>query len=355
MTKTSRVTPYLVRPGARYRCFGDGLCCSDMHAVGPLDRKAVVSLSVIAPEAVYYSEAHQAHVLLTRKSDGLCVFVDDGLCRLHDVVGGELKPAPCIRFPFGLVATPRGGRITTDHRCSCRTLGDRPEVTVDAALESLREGKSRTRADHRVGDRVRIAEGREVSFDAWERLEAALLADLARGVPASEVLGVAPFPALADKTWQELADHLRTIDNSTRIEAASAWFGDAIRAHLGQRSQARPRPWAEAFARAEARTKNPASPGEIVNDWVADEIWGMRWTDAGSFARARADLATRVFVAEHIMGRLARRKVRPDVAAAEAVMMVEIVGSSDFWGRIVAEMPDSADLPPAAGSTGRAP
>ncbi len=340
MPGAPRVKPYLVRPGARYRCFGDGLCCSDMHAIGPLDRRTVVALEVIAPEAVYFSKAHDAHVLLMRQSDGQCVFLDDGLCRLHSAVGGELKPGPCIRFPYGLVATPRGGRITTDHRCSCRTLGDRPPVTVASALESLREGGPRTRADHRVGAKVRVDAKREVSFEAWERLEAALLERLAAGVPAREALGAEPFPALAITSWQRIADMLRVIENSTRIEAASAWFGDAIRTHLGQRSPSRPRPWADGFARAEARTTEPATPVEIVNDWVADEIWGMRWTDAGTFARARAELATRVYAAEHITARLVRKKVRPDVAAAEAVMIVEIVGSSDFWERVVAEMPD---------------
>jgi hypothetical protein len=340
MVTASRVSPYLVRPGARFRCAGDGLCCSDMHAIGPLDPKSRVALTVIAPDAVYYSKAHEAHVLLMRQSDGNCVFLADGLCVLHTAVGGELKPGPCMRFPFGLVATPRGGRITTDHRCSCRTLGERPPVTVDAALESLREGRTRTRADHRIETRIGIEAGKKVSFAAWERLEAALLADLAKGVPAREVLGVDPFPALADTNWQKLADSLRVIENSTRIEAASAWFGDGIRAHLGQRSPKRPRPWAEAFERAERRTTNPAPPGEILNDWVADEIWGMRWTEHGTFARARAELATRVFIAENVMGRLVRQKVRADVAAAEAVMMAEIVGSSDFWVRVIAEIED---------------
>lgn len=340
MAKTSRVTPYLLRPGARFRCFGDGGCCSDMHAVGPLDRKAVLELSVIAPEAVHYSEVHEAHVLLTKESDGLCVFVSDGRCHLHTALGGELKPSPCIRFPFGLVATPRGGRITTDHRCSCRTLGDRPRITREAALACLRAGRSRTRADHHVGERVCIAEGLEVSFDAWERLEAALLADLARGVPASEVLGVRPFPQLVEASWQDLADDLRVAENSTRIEAAAMWFGDAIRTYLGRRSPARPRPWADAFARAEARTQPPEPPRAIMNDWVADEIWGMRWTHAGTFARARAELATRVFIAEQIERRLARRKIRRDIAAAEAVMIVELVGESDLWRRVVAAMPE---------------
>jgi hypothetical protein len=338
--RKSRVRPYRVRPGARYRCFGDGLCCSDMHAIGPLDRKAVVTLSVIAPEALCFSEAHDAHVLMMREGDGTCVFLSDARCHLHATMGGELKPSPCVRFPYGLVATPSGGRITTDHRCTCRTLGDRPPIDLEDALSSVREGTDRTRADHRVEDRVRLDARRTVAFDAWERLESALLDDLAAGRPAAEVLGVEPFPKLAERSWEKLALELRTIENATRIEAASAWFGDGIRAHLKLRSPSRPRPWAEGYARAEARSPEPASPDSVVNDWVADEVWGMRWTDAGSFERARLELATRVYVAAQVAARLRRKGSRPDVAAAESVMVVELVGSSDWWARVVAEMPE---------------
>ena len=32
----SRVRPLLLRPGARFGCSNDGMCCSDLHLIGPL-------------------------------------------------------------------------------------------------------------------------------------------------------------------------------------------------------------------------------------------------------------------------------------------------------------------------------
>jgi hypothetical protein len=49
---------------------------------------------------------------------------------------------------------------------------------------------------------------------------------------------------------------------------------------------------------------------------------------------ARAELATRLTIAEDICTRLRGSGARADRAAAEAVMMVEIVGESDFWTEV---------------------
>src|SRR5260370_891972 len=46
----AKVRPLLLREGARYACFGDGLCCTDMHALGPLTRSEVVQLRSHAVE-----------------------------------------------------------------------------------------------------------------------------------------------------------------------------------------------------------------------------------------------------------------------------------------------------------------
>ena len=37
--KKTHTRPLLPRPGARYTCFGDGLCCTDIHGIGPLTKK----------------------------------------------------------------------------------------------------------------------------------------------------------------------------------------------------------------------------------------------------------------------------------------------------------------------------
>src|SRR5258708_5447875 len=119
----AKVRPLLLREGARYACFGDGLCCTDMHALGPLTRSEVVQLR---SHAVERNEHLRAPVL--RTAAGRCVFLEDDGCAIHRAKGEGAKPSSCRGFPYRLIATPQGGRVVTEHRCPCRTLGDRPPI-----------------------------------------------------------------------------------------------------------------------------------------------------------------------------------------------------------------------------------
>ena len=70
----------------------------------------------------------------------------------------------------------------------------------------------------------------------------------------------------------------------------------------------------------------------MINDWVADELWMMRWlTWDCTFEVARKELATRVHLARWLAKRIEREGVREDQAAAEAVMIVELTGCSEVW------------------------
>ncbi len=61
----------------------------------------------------------------------------------------------------------------------------------------------------------------------------------------------------------------------------------------------------------------------MINDWVGDRLWSLKWADDGPFTLFRAEMATRVAVAESIASRLVVGKgLRPDRAMAEAVMVV---------------------------------
>ena len=51
MKVLARREPLLVRPGARFDCVGDGLCCSDIHAVGALTDDDCEMLSMISEDA----------------------------------------------------------------------------------------------------------------------------------------------------------------------------------------------------------------------------------------------------------------------------------------------------------------
>ena len=50
------VEPLMARPGAHYTCFGDGLCCTDLHGLGPLSKKEVVALELVSPAVVAHPD-----------------------------------------------------------------------------------------------------------------------------------------------------------------------------------------------------------------------------------------------------------------------------------------------------------
>ncbi len=114
-----QLRPLPVRPGARAACSRDGLCCTDIHAIGPITTKERVHLSLVAEGLTGFDSLVQSHVLKMKKEDGSCVLLgQDQRCMVHDAMDGLLLPRSCKRFPIGLTATPDGGRVTVEHRCS---------------------------------------------------------------------------------------------------------------------------------------------------------------------------------------------------------------------------------------------
>jgi hypothetical protein len=61
----------------------------------------------------------------------------------------------------------------------------------------------------------------------------------------------------------------------------------------------------------------------------------MRWTNYGSLARARSEWATRLAIARRIAGWLdISTPAKDNVSAAEAVMIVDVIGTTDPWERV---------------------
>jgi len=329
--KKTKVRPLMARPGARYTCFGDGLCCTDIHGIGPLTKKEVTAMRRIDRKSAGWNDEHDDYMLNTA-ADGGCVFLmSDMRCSVHAKLGAEAKPDGCRRFPLGLVATPVGGRITTEHRCPCRTLGDRPQIRVDDVEVSVSDGGSRPIADRRIR-RVPIDARKTVKFAEWEAIEAEYLRRLGSREPIRRILQAKPFPALRGSSWEKQADEFVDARDGSQFGVAMAWVGDTIGViRDGKRPRQPGRPWAPAFDRAEARSPKPRTSREVFGDWIADEIWSLKWAEDYHFALARAELATRHKIAEDVCGRLREAGLRADRAAAEAVMLVEVVGESDFW------------------------
>ena len=151
MTGETKLHPLRVRPGARFTCHGDGLCCSDVHLLGPVTGDEARVLNAIDERILAWSGDDR---VLVTTVDGRCMFAGAGVCELHARLGPEVKPASCKQFPFMLVTTPTGGRVTTEHRCPRQ-----PE----ARRAPLGTGAARARGDARL--RRRPARGaRRASF-----------------------------------------------------------------------------------------------------------------------------------------------------------------------------------------------
>lgn len=340
-----RTSPLLLREGARYRCFGDGLCCNDVHGLGPLTRAELVQIRKIDPRGASYADEFEDYMLETA-ADGGCHFLRaDQLCGIHAERGPEAKPDGCRQFPYRLGGTPMGARVGTKHRCPCRTMGDRPPLDVKDAVASLTDGKGRLDTTHDV-TRVRLAPRRIVDVETYAAIEAPLLARLARGEDALTVLAAKPFPKLKGESFAIVGKEFVKDRDGSRFGAALGWFGDTI-LHLSDGRRARPpgRPWADAFDRAEARSKTPADPALVLNDWVADELWTLEWAVSSTFQQARSELATRVVIARDIASRLEVAGVRADRAVAEALTIVDSVGSSEHWERVVERIPPITNDP----------
>jgi Fe-S-cluster containining protein len=307
------------------------LCCTDIHAIGPLTNAEVVEMRRIDRKSAGWNDEHEEYMLQTA-ADGGCVFLmSDQRCSIHAQLGPRAKPDGCRRFPLGLVATPVGGRITTEHRCPCRTMGDRPEIRPEDVARSLCDRASRPVADRRV-DRIPLSADAQVTFSEWEPIEAEYLRRLGGREPLRGILDAEPFPPLRGSSWDKQADEFIAARDGTQFGVAMAWVGDAIGALQNGRHPRTPgRPWAAAFDRAQARSPKSRASREVFGDWLADEVWSLKWADGYDFALARTELATRLVIAEDICARLRRLGARADRAAAESVMMLELTGESEFW------------------------
>ena len=72
--KRTQVRPLTVRPGARYTCFGDGLCCTNIHGLGPLTKKELVQVRRRDPAGAGWDEEFEDRMLFT-EPDGGCHFL----------------------------------------------------------------------------------------------------------------------------------------------------------------------------------------------------------------------------------------------------------------------------------------
>lgn len=304
-----------------------------MHLLGPVARDELAPLAAVRPDAI---DTRLGLPLVRTDTDGRCVMLAaDGRCTVHPTSPRPFAPRSCRRFPFLLVATPDGGRVGTDHRCPCRTMGPRAPITPERAEGSLVGRAGRLSVDRRLEGPIPIAPRKRVAWTRWRVIEDALLSALGHG-RVEDALDCAPFPPLRDLTWPSVAADLADHAPDTRWGWALRWFAAHLEAARAQEpGPILPRPWRDAFEHAEARTPRPEDPEAMLRDFVADAIWSMEWAVRGTLLHARHELRTIVAVARSVARALEARGVRPDRAAAEAILVAEVGSVSEAWTSVV--------------------
>jgi len=321
----------IIREGARFACGADGLCCTSIHALGPVGGKELVDVRRLSRRAVTY-ESHFRAYMMTLK-EGRCIFLmDNDLCKVHAKYGMDAKPATCRKFPFALTSTPDGRRVVTSHRCPCRTMGERAEMTPESVDKEIRVPGVPLRSERAVDEKIKVAPGKKVSWDKWRKLEEKLFKRLAAGENPSKVLGFKTFGRLKNCDWEDLAEELREDLDESYFDVARLWVADAIMKCTDNEPMTDlPRPWAKHFDKAESRATVVRKPRDIINDWLADEIWAFEWADEMNFKRAQMDWANKIALIDAIRRYMKKHGTRSDRATAEAIMIVDAVCTSEYW------------------------
>jgi hypothetical protein len=323
-----------MRPGARFRCSGDGMCCSDIHLIGPLSKLERQIFGAFANGVV---TRHDGSSVIATRTDHTCAFLDVDGCGLHKRLGRTGKPRACWRFPFGLVATPSGGRVTTAHYCSCRTLGAVP-LDLDEAEQSLADISGRLMADGRFDGEIALRADASESFAEYEKREAIWVERLVAGEDPRRFVRELGSCWLAAGEVLELADVLSRTTWRTHGGELLGWFGFGLLLLADEIEEGMPdRPWSRSFERAGARSE-PRPAQHVFADWLADVLWDLEWTSYLPLDRTLGELALLLDVSYAVAARLEAAGARADCAAAEAVSIVDMARRSDPWRESVAHL-----------------
>lgn len=346
----------IIRPGTRYECHGDGTCCTSIHLLGPITKKEAKIVRHCAPVAlprsnhkvVVYHDGIKDLVLNTH--DHKCVFLDDeARCLFHARVGAEYKPAVCRHFPVGATSTPAGLRITLSHRCPCVSFGDGAPLDDQRARTILGRGKSgRIISDVEVSERIDWRGGKKIKFKDYLTWESDMLERLDGPDPQpalKDVLGMKndeQLPPLRRSTWHGMSKRFlawtENEDEDDGFFCTVRWAALELRKKHSHPWRAPLRPWGWTLERTAMRVREPVSTRRIFGSWLADFLWSMSWAVDGSVYAALADMTARYALARRLTNRLHRLGTREDLAAAEAIMIVDTVGASDPWEWVQAKL-----------------
>lgn len=131
-------------------------------------------------------------LVVNRRADSACVFLNDGGCDIHRELGSFSKPTVCQLYPLSLVNTPDGYYASLLFSCpSVVEGGGRPLAEqLDDMKRTLEESEYFTGMPVEASDIV-LTEGLTVSWADWKALEPEVLEVLKAGHGVSGSLRLA--------------------------------------------------------------------------------------------------------------------------------------------------------------------
>ncbi len=212
----------VMAPNSAFACESCNRCCSEDHLLGPVTRAErdaiLLGFAQKADERgadpsnfIPLPTGRAEPVYLLRPRDGTCSYLDrDGLCRVHKLLGEEVKPAICRLFPFRVVRSPDGWHAGMSLLCPTVAGGDGPDPRPEArrTITALQVITPHLR---QVGDTVLVADGVTVSWDTYRRWESATLealSDDSVGIVDGWLKCLKEFEDLVETARAEIDDDL---------------------------------------------------------------------------------------------------------------------------------------------------
>jgi len=180
----------LLPPGVRYACIRCGACCRTLEVTltdAEHERLAGHDWSGELPDYApdrYFARRRGVRGKQTwrlrSQPSGACRFLtDDGLCRVHSVLGYKAKPFAGRLFPFTFTVTPIGVFVGVRFSCPAVVRGKGPELEKQRHdIQRLYKEYARAYGPPMAPERVRFHRGLELSWHDVVRLEDQLLAFL---------------------------------------------------------------------------------------------------------------------------------------------------------------------------------
>jgi Fe-S-cluster containining protein len=204
--------------GSRFSCHSCNRCCSEQHLLGPVtrdERDAILAgFEALKDDAgsdpsnfIPLPSGDADPQYLLRPRNGHCSYLgDDGMCRVHSVLGVDVKPAVCRLFPFRGVRTPQGWDVGMSMSCPTVGAGKGPDPTeeIRRVLGPLRVLSNQLQT---VPDQIMLSPTSHSDYAGWKTWETETVARLEGGDPAEAWLdSLSAFLAMQGEASQDELD-----------------------------------------------------------------------------------------------------------------------------------------------------